>query len=152
MNSLFAKDDTGIGFHTLDSSLAFEVEDTGNLIAHQNLNVLGNITCSGTTPSPYWVAGRINGISLTILSSKGKYGFTFARTQTGYYKITWVTPHPDATKFIVFAQGEGTGSTWNILHDANSTNLANESRTVTFICRDNDFVITDGIINFAVLS
>ena len=48
LNAIFAKDNTGIGFHTIDSSLAFEVEDTGNLIAHQNLNVAGNLTCSGS--------------------------------------------------------------------------------------------------------
>jgi hypothetical protein len=152
VNAVFAKDDTGIGFHPLGGSVALEVENNGNIKAHQILNVLGNISCSGTTPSPYWVAGRINGITQTILSSKGKHDFTFARTQTGYYRISWGTAHPDGTNFIVFAQGEGTGSTWNILHNANSTTLANGARTVTFICRDNGFNITDGIINFAVLS
>ena len=152
VDAIFAKGSGGIGFHTSNSTLALEIQDTTNITAYQNLDVRGNLSCSGTTPSPFWVAGRINGISQTILSSKGKYGFTFDRTQTGYYKITWVTPHPDAANFIVFAQGEGTGSTWNILHNANTTDLANESRTVTFIVRDNSFTITDGIINFAVLS
>ena len=116
------------------------------------LHVQGNLTCSGSTPSPYWVAGRVNGINQQILSSKGGNSFTFARKQTGYYRMTWSTPHPDGDNFIVFAQGEGMGSTWNILHNANTTNLANTSRSVMFIVRDSNFTITDGIINFAVVA
>ena len=152
VDAIFAKGTGGIGFHTVDNTLALEIQDTTNITAYQNLDVRGNLTCSGTTPSPFWVAGRINGIGQTILSSKGKHAFTFVRSQAGYYRVSWSVAHPDGGNFIVFAQGEGTGSTWNILHNANSTDLANGAGTVTFIVRDQNFTITDGIINFAVLS
>ena len=103
--------------------------------------------------SPFWAAGRVNGITQTILSSKGRHDFTSTRLQTGYYKMTWTTAHPDGANFIVFEQGEGTGSTWNILHDANaSAALANSANSVTFITRDSNFDITDGIISFALLA
>ena len=113
----------------------------------------GNLSCGGTTPSPYWVAGRINGIDVSTLSSKGKHDFSFERLQTGYYKVSWTVAHPDGANFIVFAQGEGTGGTWNILHDANdSTALANSATSVTFIARDSNFNVTNGIVNFAGLA
>ncbi len=75
------------------------------------------------------------------------------RTGVGFYKISWTTAHPDGSNFIVFAQGEGVpSSAWNILHNANSTNLANTDTSVTFIVRDNNFGSVDGIMNFAILS
>ena len=33
--------------------------------------------------SPFWAAGRVNGITSTILSSKGRHDFTFERIQAG---------------------------------------------------------------------
>ncbi len=103
--------------------------------------------------SPYWVAGRINGITPEILSSKGRHEFTFTRINAGFYKITWTTVHPDGANFIVFCQGEGTGSGWNILIDGNSSeDLANSETSVTFIVRDQNFALTDGIISFALLA
>jgi len=117
-----------------------------------DLHVTGNISY-GTLQSPYWVAGRINGVSVTTLSSKGRHDFSVERLQTGYYKVSWTPEHPDGANFIVFAQGEGTGSTWNILHDAtDSVALANSPTSVTFIARDHNFNITNGIVNFAVLA
>ncbi len=61
--------------------------------------------------SPFWVAGRINGITETILSSKGRHDFTFERLQQGYYQMTWEPPHPDGANFLCFDQREGTGGT-----------------------------------------
>ncbi len=103
--------------------------------------------------SPFWVAGRINGITPEILVSKGRHAFTFTKINYGFYKITWTPVHPDGANFLCFEQGEGTGSGWNILHDGNSTeNLANSETSVTFIVRDQNFDLTDGIISFALLA
>ncbi len=96
-------------------------------------------------PSPFWVAGRVNGITTSVLSSKGRHTFTVEGLQTGFYQMTWYTAHPDGANFIVFAQGEGTGGTWNILSDANTTSLANTPNLVIFIERNNNFGITDGM-------
>ena len=35
--------------------------------------------------SAFWVAGRMNGITTSILASKGRHAFTLERLQTGYY-------------------------------------------------------------------
>jgi len=124
------------------------------LTVEGNLHVTGNITFDGTIPSPFHVAGRFNGIvgATTILSSKGRHAFTFQRLSQGFYKITFPA-HPDGANFIVLAQGEGTGGTWNILHDANnSADLANSPTSVTFIVRNNTFALTDGIVNFTILA
>ncbi len=122
-----------------------------NLSVQNNLHVGGNFTVSGSMPAPFWVAGRVNGITQEVLQSKGRNPFTLTKLQTGYYKIGWTLAHPDGDNFIVFAQGEGTGNIWNILHDANDA-LGNRPDSVTFIARNSAFNITDGIVNFAVLA
>ena len=66
--------------------------------------------------------------------------------------MTWATAHPDGSNFMVLARGEGTGGTWNILSDGNTTPLANTPNSVIFIVRNNNFGITDGIINFAIFA
>ncbi len=115
------------------------------------LVVTGNI--SAPNLNPFHVAGRINGIGSVNLSSKGRYTFTINRLSQGFYKISWATPHPDGANFIVLCQGEGTGGTWNIISDGNdTTDLANSPTSVTFIVRNNTFALTDGIVNFAILS
>jgi len=104
----------------------------------------------GTLKSPFWIAGRVNGLltgAESILTSKGQNDCTFQRTQTGYSNISWMIPHPVSSIFMVFAEGEGTGRTWNILRDTNRTTLANTAKSCTFIVRNNSFVVTDGIIN-----
>jgi hypothetical protein len=127
-------------------SVGAEVEVRGDL------RVTGALYAS--IPSPFHVAGRVNGLSGTvILSSKGRYDFTFVRISQGFYKMTWSPAHPDGSNFICLAQGEGTGGTWNILHDGNSSfDLANSPTSVTFIVRNNTFALTDGIINFTILA
>ncbi len=139
------------------SSTALEV-DTIQPIDNVGVTVDGDLFVDGhlhytSITSPFWAAGRVNGITSTILSSKGRHAFTFERLQQGYYKMTWAEPHPDGANFLCFEQGEGTGSTWNILHDANdSEDLANSANSVTFITMNNAFGITDGILSWAVVA
>mgnify|MGYP002810166833 CR=1 FL=1 len=123
-------------------------------ILMDSLSVSGNIRVDGTTNfNPFWVAGRINGNNVTILQSKGTYTLTFSRSQTVYYHIGLSTPHPDGSNFILLSQGEGDGgATWNILHNANGSSLANTSTGVIFIVKDVNFSLTNRNINFAVLA
>ena len=125
------------------------------------LSVTGLASCDGglnldgtditTLMNPYWVAGRVNMDNMTILKSKGRHAFTIAKSGTGFLKVTWTTAHPDGVDFLCFAQGEGEfGALWNILHNANSTNLKNTSTTVEFVVRDNSFNLIDGSFNFFV--
>jgi hypothetical protein len=140
----------------LVQAFAFE-SDVLRPNANPGVTVEGDLFCTGTIAynnllSPFWVAGRMNGIGSVNLSSKGRHAFTINRLSQGFYKLSWAAPHPDGANFICFAQGEGTGSTWNILHDGNATeDLANSPTSVTFIVRNNTFALTDGIVNFAVL-
>jgi hypothetical protein len=128
-----------------------KVNYSGTVVVYNDLVVSGNI--SAPNLNPYHVAGRFNGIGSVNLASKGRHAFTINRLSQGFYKLSWTTPHPDGANFICFAQGEGTGSTWNILHDGNATeDLANSPTSVTFIVRNNSFALTDGIVNFAILS
>jgi len=83
VTAMFAKDASGIGFHTVDSNLALLIEDDGDLRAYDNLNVVGSITCSGSVPSPFWCAGKVNGISLAVSARKGL---------VPAYSVTRVTP------------------------------------------------------------
>jgi hypothetical protein len=67
--------------------------------ANGHLVVPGNITLSGDINgwSPYYCAGRVNGVSVTVVSSIGRVGYTVARASgqaTGVYVITFATPAP----------------------------------------------------------
>ncbi len=141
----------GVTITTSDNFSTFAAGEDKNCTCFGDLRVNGTLSCDRIT-SPYWVAGRINGIGTLILSTKGRHAFTFAREQQGYYRITWSPAHPDGTSFIVFCQGEGLGSTWNILSNANAGELANTTTSALFVVRNNTFGITDGIINFAILA
>jgi hypothetical protein len=62
--------------------------------------------------SPFFCAGRCNGENMTVLSSRGRVGFTFTRQSgypTGVYKITFAEAAPDANYVISVAQ-EKTGN------------------------------------------
>ena len=134
------------------TNTAPHVTHVSKSIFEQDLHVKGNLSCDGSLPSPFWVAGRVNGLGGTvILTSKGRYQIGFQRLQAGLYKITWDPPHPDDGNFVVFAQGEGTGGAWQILHDINDANR-NTSTSVTFTVRNNNFSTVDGIVNFGVLA
>ena len=125
-------------------------------IANPGVTIDGDLFVDGhlhytSLTSPFWAAGRVNGISTTILTSKGRQEFADVRLQQGYYKKRWATAHTDGVYYSVIAQGEDTGSKWSILDDASEA-LANTATSVTVITQKNSFSITDGIINYAVLA
>ncbi len=65
---------------------------------------------------PWHVAGRVDGTTLQILSSKGEYPFTVTRVgayPTGIYIINWTQTHPDGANYVACCSGEGGG--WNDL-------------------------------------
>ena len=86
----------------------------GTCTMPHNLSVLGNVTVNGTisasNSNPFWIAGKVDGASLSILSSSGRYGFTVTRA-TGYASgIFYISfgnnPYKDANYAInVTAQG-----------------------------------------------
>jgi len=158
VNSLFAKDDTGIGFHTLDSSVAFEVEDTGNLIAHNNLNVLGNISCSGTisgnitAPSTYWAAGKVDGNDLSVPVRKGTSAFTVTRATdkpVGVWKVSFSTPHPDGADYVVQVTPQQFNCTAKVWEFTGSNPTANDFHVVVL---NTSGALTNAIWHFSVVT
>ncbi len=81
---------------------------------------------------------------MSSLSKGLPWGFTNALGQ----------PHiQTGANFIAFAQGEAVPSNaWNIIHNANTSNLANTATSICFVVKDNDFVSIDGALNFAILA
>ena len=62
------------------------------------------------------MAGRVDGTTLSILSSKGEYPFTISRPSAYpvcIYLINWTTAHPDGQNYVSCRLGEGGG--WNDL-------------------------------------
>ena len=113
VNAVFAKDNTGIGLHTFDATLALEIQDNANLIAHQNLDVRGNITCSGTITSLFFVAGKIDMTDLSILTSKGRVGFSVSRPSgqsIGIKKLQFDEDHPGGNAdYLITTTNQNTG-------------------------------------------
>jgi hypothetical protein len=79
--------------------------------------VNGNLTVSGTTSfaNPFWVAGKVNGLTSppTILSSKGRYTFTVTRaTQipSGVYKVSWTVAHPNGGDAVVLLNSQNSNA------------------------------------------
>jgi hypothetical protein len=88
--------------------------------------------------SPWWVAGKIDGATLTILNTKGEKAseLTCTRksgTALGVYDIRWTTPHPDGANWVGFVQGEG--SSYNETIGAFTTGYTNISTGFTAIFR-----------------
>jgi hypothetical protein len=68
-----------------------------------DLHVTGNISY-GTLTSPFWCAGKVDGSSLQVLSSKGQTGFTVEREPdfgAGVYKIIFDEAHPDGDEYVI---------------------------------------------------
>jgi hypothetical protein len=88
-----------------------------NIEATGNLSVLGNLTVTGSMTSPFWCSGVINGSTMSILNSNGRYGFTVVRPSgfpTGVYRITFDTPAPDANYVITMMRmGNGNIKIWD---------------------------------------
>jgi hypothetical protein len=89
-----------------------------------NLIVNGSLTANNISYNPWWVAGKVDGATLTILKNKGRYPFTVSRIigiGAGAYNIEWTQAHPDGTSYIACCSGEGGG--WNDLVNGTGTNI-----------------------------
>jgi len=65
----------------------------------QDVQVDGDLVCNGAPPSPFWIAGRINGLGDNS-GQKGKYVFTSTKVSTMIYDITFPS-HPDGSNYTV---------------------------------------------------
>jgi hypothetical protein len=80
---------------------------SGNITLDNNVGLNGDLLVSGNitalNSNPFWCAGVYDGFSTTRMSSKGRYGYTVART-TGYaagvFTITMNTPYDSACYVI----------------------------------------------------
>jgi hypothetical protein len=75
-----------------------------NLVVTRDLAVHGTIT----TSNPFWVAGQVNGTSLSEFKSRGRYGFTVSRPAgfgTCVYNVGFDTPAPDASDVVYVKMG-----------------------------------------------
>jgi len=103
--------------------------DTKAALFEGNLVVEGTLSATNISYNPWWVAGKVDGTTLTILKNKGRYPFTVSRPTgytTGIFNIEWVgNPHPDGSNYIISCSGEGSG--WNDLVNGTGTNLASTS-------------------------
>ena len=89
-----------------------------------NLTVSGTLNAVGLNYNPWWVAGKVDGATLTILKNKGRYPFTVSRIvgiAAGGYNIEWTQAHPDGSNYIACCSGEGGG--WNDLVNGTGTNI-----------------------------
>jgi hypothetical protein len=101
---------------TIQASTANRLTVQDNLTVTGNLIVNGTSNISGGSSNPYWVSGKVDGsaagVAPTTLTSKGVHNFTCVRNPNqavGVFDVSWTTPHPDGTNFVVFVNGEGGG-------------------------------------------
>ncbi len=101
-----------------------------------NLTVSGTLTASSISYNPWWVAGKVDGATLTIVKNKGRYPFTVSRVSgmaAGGYNIEWTQAHPDGGNYICCCSGEGNG--WNDLVNGVGSNLTFSDKKVNVIFR-----------------
>jgi hypothetical protein len=109
--SQYLRSNTGVATNTIIGNGANEITIADNLVVTGDLTVQGSINYN-----PFWVSSRVNGSTLQVLKSNGKYGFTVTRPAdfpTGVYGIAFDTPAPDANYVISLAQiGNGNIKVW----------------------------------------
>ena len=69
----------------------------------------GNIELSlnQTAMNPFWCAGKVKTLApITILSSKGRVGFTVTRESIGIFIITFNQPHPEGKDYVIYTTSE----------------------------------------------
>ena len=101
-----------------------------------NLTVNGSLNASGISYNPWWVAGKVDGATLSILNDKGRFPFTISRVvgiATGAYNIEWAQAHPDGSNYIMCCSGEGGG--WNDLVNGVGSNLTYSDKKANVIFR-----------------
>jgi len=110
--------------------------------------------------SPYWVAGRVRGSDLAVLSSKGRYSFTVSRglgISTGVYVASWDEPHPDGEDHVSFACGEAasSGTGWQTIVNMSSSanrDAINNSTTLWVLTRDHLGNLANGSFTFFIMA
>jgi hypothetical protein len=121
-----------------------------NDFANQVLNATNNITTLQTQianiPSPFWIAGKIAANGTTVLTSRGRYGYTVSRNGAGYYTITPDTPFLDNTYIVnLTCQVDGQNATARVVN-------ASATTTSFAILAYNNNVATDQIVHFLVIA
>jgi hypothetical protein len=116
--------------------------EANGLYVSNNAIINGNLTVNGTMPSPFWVAGKIDGSVAgavpTIVTRKGEYGseITCVRktgATVGVYDISWTTPHPDGVNIVAMVSGEGASYSESL--GAGTAGYTNTSTKITVIFR-----------------
>ena len=128
------------------------------------MTVTGLASCNGglnldgtditTLMNPYWVAGMIDGSTVTKLSDKGRHTYTVTQPYAGAYNISWTPAHPDGANYITILTGNGkTGNAWNMLTNFQALPPAgNSSTTILVLTRDNNYAIINGSFCFLILA
>ena len=96
-----------------------------------DLSLTGSLTALNISYKPWHVAGRYDGVNMTLLSNKGEYPFTVSRVSgqtTGFYQISWTQPHPDGANYVACCSGEGGG--WNDLVNGIGTGIPTPTSTL----------------------
>jgi len=81
------------------TNTAPHVTHVSKSIFEQDLHVKGNLSCDGTTPSPFWIAGNIDAAG-AIFKQKGKYVFYCTKVSPMIFDITFPS-HPDGDRYTV---------------------------------------------------
>jgi hypothetical protein len=124
-----------------------------NEFAHEVLDATSNIATLQTQianiPSPFWVTGKVNGLStLNVLTSKGRYGFTCTRPATfpnGVYYIAFNTAYENANYVInTTNQATGTCKVWDYTPPTNQG-----FHIVTY---NTDNAVSNSIFHFSVIA
>jgi hypothetical protein len=88
---------------------------TGTSVAfYSNVHPTGNLTVGGSMPSPFWIAGKVDGTGTTpsVVVSKGRIGFSVSRRNNGIgqYAITFAQNNPDGSDYVITLVQQGTGN------------------------------------------
>jgi hypothetical protein len=154
-NNLTVTDDFYAGkvVAPLVQAFAFE-SDTLRPNVNPGVTVEGDLHCTGNISygalsSPFWVAGKVSGSSLEILSTKGRKTFSVERESgfpTGVFKISF-DAHPDGADYIILIT-----SLFTINYLTPAPWADNGSSNFTLTMKDsNNNNLTNGDFHFAVL-
>ena len=82
--------------------------DVNNANDPKNANI--ELSLNQTAINPFWCAGKVKATTpITVLSSKGRVGFTVVRDPAfavGTFIITFNQPHPDGKDYVLLTSTE----------------------------------------------
>jgi hypothetical protein len=82
------------------TNIAPHVTHVSDSVFRQDLHVMGNLSCDGTSPSPFWVAGNV-GPTGAVYDHKGRYAFSAVRISGDYAFDVTFPSHPDGNRYTV---------------------------------------------------